>query len=371
MLTKSAFFAFLICVLVVLSFASQVSDTERPRLDLPAPNGCYHIGARTIVLKDQQRGRDLLVTIWYPAADAEAELAPYMDRKTADAVAEDWELRTDFERQVRTHAKLLAPLAEGGPFPVVLLEHGSNVVPAIYSVLAEGFASSGFVVVATNHPPDSLIEVLPDGQAFRFTPYWPAKADRRTQGIAIGKFAQNVLLADVRFVLDQLVKMNLNDDFWRGRLDMSRIAIVGHSMGGTTAGLATQQEPRVLAGVNLDGSTYPGMNADVRPVALHKPFLFIVTPEHGANPAVKIREFVGSASNSYYVVVAGADHMSFTDKHLIVDRFSRKSQPDTRAFEEAVLRLERTRSLVNEFLGKYLKGDRAPELDASTRVDRR
>jgi hypothetical protein len=30
-------------------------------------------------------------------------------------------------------------------------------VPAIYTILAEGLASSGFIVVATNHPPASLI----------------------------------------------------------------------------------------------------------------------------------------------------------------------------------------------------------------------
>src|SRR5437879_3389190 len=86
----------------------------------------------------------------------------------------------------------------GGPFPVVLLEHGSSVVPAIYTVLAEGLASSGFIVIATNHPPDSLISVFPDGHELKFTPYWPAEADRRTQGVAIGKFADEVLVAAVR-----------------------------------------------------------------------------------------------------------------------------------------------------------------------------
>jgi predicted dienelactone hydrolase len=62
------------------------------------------------------------------------------------------------------------PVAEDGPFPVVLLEHGSRVVPAIYTVLAEVLASSGFIVVATNHPPDSLISVFPDGHELKFTP---------------------------------------------------------------------------------------------------------------------------------------------------------------------------------------------------------
>jgi predicted dienelactone hydrolase len=371
MLNKAALLALPACLVVLLTFTAQASDTDQARLDLPEPNGCHHVGTTTVVMRDRSRTRDLLVTMWYPAADGKAEFAAYMDKKTADAVAEDWELRPDFERQVHTHAKLSLPAAEGGPFPVVLLEHGTNVVPAIYTVLAEGLASSGFIVVATNHPPDSMIAVLPDGRESRFTPYWPAKADRRTQGVAIGKFAQDVLLADVRFVLDQLQEMNLHDDSWRGRMDFSKVGIVGHSMGGTTAGLATQKEPRIVAGVNLDGSTYPGMNADVRPVALHKPFLFLTTPEHAANPAVHVREFVGSPSNSYYVVIRGADHMSFTGKSIMVSRFSRKAQPDNRSFQQALLRLERTRSLVEEFLGKYLKGTSAPELDATVRVDKK
>jgi len=371
MMNNAAFFALPIFVLHLWTFIAQASDTTQARFDLPQADGCYPVGTRTDVLRELHRNRDLLVTTWYPAVQGKEDLAPYMDKKTADAIAEDWELQPDFERRVRTHARLLAPVAEGGPFPVVLLEHGSNVVPAIYIILAEGLASRGFIVVATNHPPDSLIAAFPDGSELRFTPYWPAKADRRTQGVAIGKFVEDVLLADVRFVLDQLQEMNLRNDFWRGRLELSKVGIVGHSMGGATAGLATQEEPRIVAGVNLDGSTFPGMNADVRPIALHKPFLFLATPEHAADPAVQVREYVGSASNSYYVVVHGADHMSFTDKRVIVSRFSRKSQSDNIAFERALLRIELTRSLVEEFLGKYLKGAGAPDLDVTVRVNKK
>src|SRR5438094_8646135 len=111
------------------------------------------------------------------------------------------------------------------PFPVVLLEHGSSVVPAIYTVLAEGLASSGFIVVATNHPPDSLISVFPDGHELKFTPYWPAEADRRTQGVANAKFPDEVLVHDVRFVLDQLQEINSHDHFWLSHLDLSKVGI--------------------------------------------------------------------------------------------------------------------------------------------------
>jgi predicted dienelactone hydrolase len=238
MINKTTLFALPVFV-VLLALPSRASDTNRTGFDLPQPNGCFPVGTRTVVLRDSHRTRDLLVTMWYPAVVGTAPLAPYMDKKTADALAEEWKLQPDFQRLVRTHARLLAPIADGAPFPVVLLEHGSGVVPAIYSVLAEGLASSGFVVVATNHPPDSLISVFPDGRELKFTPYWPAEADRRTQGVAIGKFAAEVLVADVRFVLDQLEEMKSQDHFWQGHLDLSRVGIVGHSMGGTTAALVT------------------------------------------------------------------------------------------------------------------------------------
>ncbi len=357
-------------LLVLIPLFSPTSNAQETGINLPPPDGSYPIGTRTDVFRDARRGRDLLVTFWYPASAKPSILAPYMDKKTADALAEEWKLQPDFQRLVHTHAGESAPIAETGPFPVVLLEHGSSLVPAIYTVLAEGLASTGFIVVGTNHPPDSLISVFPGGRELKFTPYWPAEADRRTQGIAIGKFAEDVLLADVRFVLDELERLNSRDRFWRRRLDLSKVGIVGHSMGGTTAALATQEEPRILAGVNLDGSTYPGMNADVRPIPVHKPFLFLATDEH-ASSETGAHEYIGSKSNTYYVVVREADHMSFTDAGLISNKFARDAKPDDTVFERSVLIAELTRSFVEEFLDKYLKGAYAPNLDLTVHIEKK
>jgi dienelactone hydrolase len=368
-MVKIAALLFFTIGLAPLRLVSQA--TAQTDLDLPRPNGCHPVGTQKIVLKDTHRSRDLLVTMWYPAADGKSTPAPYMDKRTADAVAEEWKLQPGFEGNVRTHLSLQAPVAVGTTFPVVFLEHGSGVVPAVYTVLAEGLASNGFIVVATNHPPDSLIAVYPDGHEVKSAPYWPVDADRRTQGIAIGKFADDVLVADVRFVLDQLEQMNGHDAFWRRHMDLSKVGIVGHSMGGTTAALAAKEERRVLAGVNLDGSTFPGMNGDVRPVELHKPFLFIATEEHASDPGSRAREYAGSESDSYYVVVPGADHMNFSDTRLLSSRFSRERQPDHNGFERALLTIDSTRGLVEEFLAKYLKGVRAPHLDVNVRVEKK
>jgi dienelactone hydrolase len=363
----------LAAVLLVLSAlfpsSSSAADCRSGSLVLPEPQGVNQIGTRTLVFTDATRHRDLLVTTWFPA-ESGTVAAPYMDKRTGAEFAREWNLRFGFEQSVCTHSWLDTTISHQKAFPVVLLEHGSGVVPAIYTSLAEGLASNGFIVVATNHPPDSLIAVFPDGHEIKAQAYWPENADRRTQGVAIGKFADDVLVADVKFVLDQLQELNLHDGFWRGRLDLSDVAIVGHSMGGTTAALALKKDGRIRAGVNLDGSTYPGMNADVRPIALGKPLLFMETEEHASDPETHGKEFVGSEANTYYVVLAGNDHMAFTDASLLQCRFSKEPAPGTTRCERALYALELTRSVVNEFVGKYLKDNPAPELDSLVRIDR-
>src|SRR5579862_1270624 len=360
-------------VLLVLVFlaphSSSASNCKSGSLVLPKPQGPNPIGTRTLVLADTVRHRQLLVRTWFPT-ESGTVAAPYMDKRTGAELAREWNLKSGFEQTVCTHAWLDSTIIRQRAFPIVLLEHGSGVVPAIYTSLAEDLASNGYVVIATNHPPDSLIAVFPDGHETKFQPYWPEKADRRTQGVALGKFAESVLVGDVRFILDQFQRLNLNDHFWRGHLDLSRVAIVGHSMGGTTAALALKEDGRVQAGVNLDGSTYPGMNADVRPMALGKPLLFMETEEHASDPETHGEEYVGSKGNTYYVVLAGNEHMAFSDALLVQCRFS-KMPPEAASCESALGKLELIRSTVNAFVGKYLKADLALELDFLVRIDRK
>jgi hypothetical protein len=113
------------------------------------------------------------------------------------------------------------------------------------------------------------------------------------------------------------------------------------------------------------------MNNDVRPIELHKPLLFIATEEHASDPATRAREYAGSQSNTYYVVVPASDHLSFTDARLIQSRFRNKSQESNISWTRALLTAEITRSLVGEFFGKYLKGIPAPALDLPVRVDQK
>jgi pimeloyl-ACP methyl ester carboxylesterase len=367
----AASFAASITLLLALSPARTLSTGGHgSTLLLPEPEGCAPIGTRTVLLVDRKRNRDLPVRIWYPAAEGGSQRAPYMDKDTANAFAATLKLQPNFQLNVQTHSEVDAPIAPGGPFPVVLLEHGSGSVPAAYSILSEGLASSDFVVVATNHPGESLIAIFPDGREIRFKPYWPIAGDGRLQALAMGRFAEEVLAPDMRFVLDELGKMNRNDDFWRGHLDLTHVGIVGHSIGGTTAAIVAREEAQVLAAVNLDGPLFPNMGAPGRPFDVRKPFLFIMTGAHAAAPS-RGREYVGSASNTYYVEVKGATHRSFTDSSVLEGRFSlNPSLGNAGALRDALRSTEKTRSLVIEFFDKYLRDGLAPDLDLELAVER-
>ena len=89
--------------------------------------------------------------------------------------------------------------------------------------------------------------------------------------------------ADLRFVLDQLERLDKSAKsllFFR-RLDFSRIAAVGHSLGGMAAIRACQLDTRIKACVNQDGGTPDGVFLQY-PAAkpLKQPFLFKIGRAH-------------------------------------------------------------------------------------------
>lgn len=109
--------------LFLLTFLSSsfpwATASAQARLDLPHPNGSHAIGSRTLVLVDNARKRDLLVTVWFPASRG-SSLAPYMDQRTAAELASEWKLQTGFEQAVQSHAWADAKVEPGARFPVVL-----------------------------------------------------------------------------------------------------------------------------------------------------------------------------------------------------------------------------------------------------------
>jgi predicted dienelactone hydrolase len=152
-------------------------------------------------------------------------------------------------RPVDLRLKVSAP-TEGVGLPILLLSHGqgySNHLSSLngYAPLANHWAEQGFVVLQPTHLSSRSLN-LPAG-----TPgapmFWRERAE------------------DMSHVIDRLDEVEKAVPQLRNRLDRTKIAVVGHSMGGHTAslllGMRTEgvslRDDRIKAGVLL-GSTGRG-----------------------------------------------------------------------------------------------------------------
>ncbi len=178
------------------------------------------------------------IGLLYPAANALAEkpAAAYTSHPGGYAVETatyDW---TDKSRHREAPAKIYFPKTGRGPFPIIIFSHGLGGSRDGYEYLGRHWAGCGYVSVHLQHKGSDT--AVWKGQAR------PMEAMR--DSIADPQNAVNRLL-DVRFAIDQMEKMNRAEGPLKGRLDLSRIGMAGHSFGAWTT-LAAIGETAVQPG---------------------------------------------------------------------------------------------------------------------------
>ncbi|BDW89384.1 alpha/beta hydrolase family protein [Thalassospira tepidiphila] len=112
--------------------------------------------------------------------------------------------------------------AVGDHFPIILLSHGhgpSLYIPSMngYGPLAQFYAEQGFVVIQPTHGNSKVTGFGPDAPGAPF--FWRSRVE------------------DFKHIIDHLSDIEAAHPILDGRLDHDRIAAVGHSLGGQTAGM--------------------------------------------------------------------------------------------------------------------------------------
>ncbi|HET9906094.1 MAG TPA: hypothetical protein VFQ23_05625 [Anaerolineales bacterium] len=298
------------------------------QLEVPAPEGPYAVGRTTINWMDASRPevltenpndfREVAAMIWYPAEAGTGVKAGYFpllslvsDALLQSGEVEWWQvLGLQFIRsEIPFDAE---PLRNQIPFPVVMLSPGNGTNMEFYSSLASEIASHGYIVIGINHPYDVPAVELSNGDV---APY--DKDQWSLDMTAHQRYTRErikVRTADILFVLEQLDQMNSTGRF-AGRMDLDSIAVAGHSLGGITASESCKADARFKACLNYDGLQNGGpFSMEETAIPPEQPFMFL-TRESQLHP--KLIQSFESTSESYWVVVHGASHESFTDGPLL------------------------------------------------------
>jgi len=194
--------------------------------------------------------RELMVRFWYPTSlGTLCNAADYTSPRVWSYFSQ---LLGVALPQVSTNSCLDAPVADG-PHPVVVFSPGFTGTFTDYTFLLEDLASRGYVVAAVDHTYDATAVEFPDGRLEKSVFGSHLSSYTRSDAQALS-FATSVRLADMKFVLDQLQRLATERGSpLAGKLDLSRIALAGHSLGGLTTVLGLQNDSRFKTGVVLDG----------------------------------------------------------------------------------------------------------------------
>jgi predicted dienelactone hydrolase len=337
--------------------AARVAQGPRARLRLTllAPTGPYAIGTVQLHLVDHarrdpwvpSRPRELMISIWYPAVGARRyPLAPWMPQRAGSMFlsqlvgslpSSDGRLPPPGSGPPTiplpgvqlpiTQARQGAPVRSPGRYPVVLYQPGEGDVRELGTGLVSDLTSRGYIVVTIDDTYEAAEVQFPGGRVV--TPR-PNQAP-----------VDSVRIADTRFVLNELTNLasGANPDAEHRTLptglshvlDLSKVGMFGHSLGGATAAKAMAADTRIDAGVDLDGSIFlanPALHQDISKLGAelatrleHRPFMIMTHQGHDIHSDPSLAGFWSQLrGRRLFLTMRNAQHYSYTDLEQFLDQ---------------------------------------------------
>ncbi|MCJ1287893.1 hypothetical protein MMC26_007245 [Xylographa opegraphella] len=336
---------------------------------------------------DSDRGsgpvnRAVMMSTYYPTSVKDPEddekppqyTMPYMPKLTAELYDEEVFAGLSLNG---SFANLYTAAREDGPvlhvpgeaFPLVMLSTGAGSSRFYYTVLAESLASTGYVVACMDHSHDSFAVELLNHTVLHGRLPLTGNHTLRTMDLD-ARVNDTILALDELSKPDGLAKLFLTTG---GVFNVSRVGMLGHSLGGATMSTTMLLDSRIAAGVSLDGAFFgPEQKA-----GLDSPYLILGAEGHD-------RTKKGWWSNwpdmwpkigawKKQLNIQGAGHVSFSDVPLIVDNLGlRKDVPDPNGEADNLGTISGARMLeiqtayVSAFFDKFLKGKHSKLLDGET-----
>lgn len=322
---------------ITMPFTLLLAAANASQVLLPKPNGAFEVGVGIMELIDESRLQPfaptvshikLMVSLFYPV-DSHKPTTPVSYMPPETAAYEDAEQSiSGLVSPNGTFEKLALQLAcqssqiQGTPdFPIVLFSPAEATTRLFYSVIAQTIASSGYIVITIDAPYDVDIVEYPDGSVALINATVVATATAADIDIAVSARAQ-----DASFVLDQLRNASVISQLIPGSsqgLNVSKVAMFGHSLGGAATAAAMLNDSRIAGGVAMDGALY----GPVVQEGLDRPFMLMAHTNHTrTNDSSMI-----DSTNSWFdfwgnlrgwkldIILANSMHYTFSDFPIVLE----------------------------------------------------
>ncbi|XP_070552014.1 platelet-activating factor acetylhydrolase-like [Ptychodera flava] len=240
------------------------------------------------------------------------------------------------------------PSNQKASFPVVIYSHGLGSCRLQSSTVSIDLVSQGFVVAALEHRDNSagatyFLRKSDDGtlseEWLEFILSLPSKEEfplrnsqvkvRARESSRALDLLENLNKGDhVENLLDQTSNSLLKQ--FKGRLDVSRAVVMGHSFGGSTTVQSLFQDRRFRCGIGLDSWIFP---IDVGAVTdkIQQPLLFINDErfQWGGNIIRMNRLLIKNPpAERKLITIMGTDHDNQTDLPFILDYWKTEQRLD-------------------------------------------
>lgn len=287
--------------------------------ETPVPTGEYAVGTVTYGWEDANRlevftpddpadHRKIAVQFWYPT-EKEKNDVPGKEKENA---------RVDMSRE---------------RYPLLVFSHGAFGFRGSNVTTYMELASQGYIIASIDHAYHAFYTDYPDGSSAIISQDFLMQVQQNQSGqMSVEEdratsFAWlDVRTADIRFTLDQAEALNAGTITGplTGRMDLEKIGLFGHSLGGAASAAVCREDARCKASVVIDATMFGEYQREgVEGAMIEEPFpaplmifyngdTFNATEEHlGYVP--DLYAFEHAAGPAYGVVVNGAQHLNFTD----------------------------------------------------------
>ena len=239
-------------------------------------------------------------------------------------------------------------------YPVIIYTPALGLDRDMYMYNIEELAKQGFMVFTISAPHEAMFTVFPNGE-------YVHQSERMRQ-IGSDNYSElnnlvSIRKKDIQFLLDLLPILNTKDETLQGCIELDKIALIGHSLGGIAALEVAMQDERIQASVLLDPSMQIYREECVERTS--KPLTLVLRQESSNLEQLKQKLGEEIATNfiqgqermyqklcgyGYFVKIHKASHMSFSDMPL---------------FEEDTVLSHRTREIhgiINKTVIAFLEG---------------